>query len=480
VVPPDEGLHRDDASAAQVLLHLVDHAELPGLEPGPQVGEQLETVDAVDVQGGEEGADPVPLELGVVQRDVGVLHQRLGAGAVLGGDRHAGARPHEQLQAAHAHGGLQRRQQGAGDLLGLGQVAVDHDGELVTTQPVRADVVVQRGPQACGDLPQQDVAHRVAQRVVDRLEVVEVQEHQAGTGCRRLAQVRAQQPVQPLPVAQAREGVVRRLVRVAGGCRRGRVDGDDGRPQQREHRDPVLGDRGGDGADAQQHQVGGEDEASVVPQDRAKRVPGRQGHHHGDEEPVDHDHRGAGDQQGAEVTGLDGDRVGEERDPGDRAEDRACDHDADHVLRGVEGGLDQRAPVHDVVAEARDGLHDDGHAEAAHRHERQDERSRGGDRLGGLVTAGDGHRPDLPDHGRDHQEADRPRLGPGERRPSCRPQGEDETGRAEAPDQPQVGVQTPRPGRATHGSLVGHGLTRSTCARRPPGRRRQPWSWSWR
>ncbi len=59
--------------------------------------------------------------------------------------------------------------------LGGSQVVADHDGELVAAQAGDDPGLADAGAQAAGGLDQQGVADRVAQAVVDALEVVQVQ-----------------------------------------------------------------------------------------------------------------------------------------------------------------------------------------------------------------------------------------------------------------------------------------------------------------
>ena len=71
--------------------------------------------------------------------------------------------------------GEQRLGDGAG-LLVRGQVG-DQDAELVAAEAGDHLVLLERGAQALGDLLQETVAGVVAERVVDLLEVIEVDQH---------------------------------------------------------------------------------------------------------------------------------------------------------------------------------------------------------------------------------------------------------------------------------------------------------------
>ena len=99
----------------------------------------------------------------------------LGAQTVEG-DADAG--PHVDLAVQHHHG----LAEGVGDALGhiAGLVGVDdllhEDGELIPAEPGRRVPSSQAVGQPAGHFDQEGVSGRVAEAVVDQLEVVEVEE----------------------------------------------------------------------------------------------------------------------------------------------------------------------------------------------------------------------------------------------------------------------------------------------------------------
>ena len=118
--------------------------------------------------------------------------------------------------------------------------AVGHDGqdgELVAAEAGQDVVAAQQLAQARGDVDEQAVALLVAHRVVDLLEAVEVDEHEARRGSRRGR--RRQRPgavlVQLGAVGQAGERVVRRLV--AQAARGARDDAKQAGPQEQQASD---------------------------------------------------------------------------------------------------------------------------------------------------------------------------------------------------------------------------------------------------
>ena len=122
---------------------------------------------------------PRAVGLGARQRHVGVLEQLLGLVAVAGrhGDADAGA-DHDGM-AVEQIGIADRLQQPSRQqhrILGARQPALD-DGEFVGVEAGERVLLAQGGAQALGDAAQQLVADAVAERIVDRLEIVEA-EHQ--------------------------------------------------------------------------------------------------------------------------------------------------------------------------------------------------------------------------------------------------------------------------------------------------------------
>ena len=119
-------------------LGLEGDRELAALERLAQVGEQARARGSSGVTLGVEQAPAGPVLLGLVERDVGALHQRRDVDALLGhGDADAGLDGHPgaaDLQRADDVG-----QQGLGDGAGGGGVhAGQGDRELVAAEPGHA------------------------------------------------------------------------------------------------------------------------------------------------------------------------------------------------------------------------------------------------------------------------------------------------------------------------------------------------------
>jgi hypothetical protein len=150
-----------------------------------------------------------------VQRDVGVAYHVHG-GLAGPADRDALARADDQVLPGHGERVVERRRDALRDLHRVRAVGAgdgDH-GELVTAETGQHVPDAQRAPQPPGDPAQQLVACRVAEAVVDHLEVVDVEQEKRGSlpwtvlgedeGC-------GEPVLEEQAVGQAGERVVRRV-----------------------------------------------------------------------------------------------------------------------------------------------------------------------------------------------------------------------------------------------------------------------------
>ena len=194
MAPAHQGLGADHV-ALGIHLRLIQQAQLAFLQAGAQVLLQGHTLHHGRVHFRVEEAHGVaPRLLGLVHRQVGVLHQVLGARLVVGEQHHADAAGAAHFVAVQRH----RRRQGAQHFLGDGlgllgrppwlrAQALEPHHELVATQACHGVVLAHRGHQAPPHFLQQQVALLVPQAVVDQLEVVQVDEHQRALALRALA-----------------------------------------------------------------------------------------------------------------------------------------------------------------------------------------------------------------------------------------------------------------------------------------------------
>ena len=189
-----------------------------GLAPGlAQVGRQRGVGADHRLHLRIEEADRVaPRALGLVHGQVGLLEQLAHHAVALAEQRHADAAG-GVVQVARQHVGLAQRGQDAfGHRARAGRrvqrlfaAVFQQDHELVSAQAGDRVALGHAGAQALGHQLQQQVALLVTQRVVEHLEVVQVDEHQrAFARARRVGQRRVQPVHEQLAVGQLGEGVV--------------------------------------------------------------------------------------------------------------------------------------------------------------------------------------------------------------------------------------------------------------------------------
>ena len=112
---------------------------------------------------------------------------------------------------------LHRLQNTIGHMFDVGnrQDVLHQDGKLVAAQPGRRILRAKRRAQPLGNRDQQRIARRVAQRVVDLLEAVQIQKEHAAilAAAARPAGKRLAQAVQKeRAIGQSRQRVVQRIV----------------------------------------------------------------------------------------------------------------------------------------------------------------------------------------------------------------------------------------------------------------------------
>jgi hypothetical protein len=154
---------------------------------------------------------------------------------VLGVEGHADARLELDGHAAERERAPQRGLEPRGQLDDGAPVgrAGDEDGELVAAQPRQRVAAPQRATEPLGDLDQQRVAVVVAERVVDLLEAIEVDQQHRGRVV--AAQVALGTPVQQSAVGEAGQRVVERLV-----AETARGAGDDPEQRREEEHEPAT------------------------------------------------------------------------------------------------------------------------------------------------------------------------------------------------------------------------------------------------
>ena len=225
IAPAQERLDAERAAAREVDLRLVDEEELVVHEPAAHVGLDLQALAHARVHVGRVEAIGVAARLlRGVHRGVRLLDQRRRVLRVEREHRHAD-RAGERRRLV---GDAERRVEGVADAMHDGHdlegrvrgvEAGQHEHELVAAEARDRVRLAHRRREPLRDRLQQLVAGVVAERVVDALEVVEVEE-QAGDlrgVALRLREDLLQPLVQQRAVRQAGEDVVlRELVGVRG------------------------------------------------------------------------------------------------------------------------------------------------------------------------------------------------------------------------------------------------------------------------
>jgi hypothetical protein len=220
-LPAGQRFDRDDLPAG-VAHRLEGDRQLLVLQGDAEVVLHLQPLDGRLVHGRLEGAvRATVLPLTVEQRGVGVAQQGVDVVTVVGVRRHPDAGRHRQRLAGDEIGLLERHQQAVRDDLDgtmgvdvVGNVGGDQ-GKLVGPDAAERVAGADADLEPLGDLLQDGVAVLVAQRVVEVLEPVEVdQEHrQLGAGPAGPLQGLVQPVVREHAVGQLGQRVEQRLAR---------------------------------------------------------------------------------------------------------------------------------------------------------------------------------------------------------------------------------------------------------------------------
>ena len=188
VVPAQQRLHAVHVHRVEVEERLVQQVELAVGERGLQVHLQPEPVDHRRLHLGREQRGAVLAHrLGAVQRDVGVAEQVLAGVAVALGDADAGGDRQRAVEAVEQERLAQHVAEPLGEQLRAGRErhALGEHHELVAAEPADRVAGPDRGREPGRDRAQQLVAGLVPERVVDLLEVVEVDEERGHRLLRR-------------------------------------------------------------------------------------------------------------------------------------------------------------------------------------------------------------------------------------------------------------------------------------------------------
>jgi len=180
VVPAQQRLRAEEAPGLERDDGLEVQHEFMAFQGAPQLQLQLRVPLGARGHVVREALEVVaPLALGVVHGEIGVAQQRVGVLVVHRIDRQADARREVELVARHLGALGHRCEQALRDLRDFVEVghALEQHGELVVAQSRQGIDAAQARLQAARRLGEDEVAHRLPERVVDLLEIVEVEDH---------------------------------------------------------------------------------------------------------------------------------------------------------------------------------------------------------------------------------------------------------------------------------------------------------------
>ena len=215
MIPADQSFEAADGVVGKIDDRLVVQLEFPGRQRPAQI--LLHNATGLHLQVHprlEEPERAAAVALGPVEREVGVAQQFVGGQAIDGADRDTDAGADHRLMAVDIVGFADRVDDALRQTSCVGGVRRDlHDGEFVAAHPRDGVVLAHQPPQPVRDHLQQPVAAGMAQRVVHRLEPVEIEVVDRDHFVAMDTAERLFQPlVQQDPVGQIGEGVVVRHV----------------------------------------------------------------------------------------------------------------------------------------------------------------------------------------------------------------------------------------------------------------------------
>ena len=413
--PSDQRFDAGDLAGREAGLGLVVQDELVLLDGAAQLARQGELAPARRVLPLRVHLDPGLQRLGQVHGRVGPLEQRVRVEGVLGEAGDADAGLHAEADRLEVERLAQRVEEARGGVPGCHQADEigKEDGELVAAQPAHGVDLPYVALEPDGDSLEEHVADLVAERVVDLLEPVEVDdEHGQDAAVAPASGGRLLQPVeQQRPVGKTGQRVVEGVA-LAGERRAGApVDREQRKGEERQHRHRRAGRHHGHGRQRDEHAGRRRLEADVTGQVPAGLQPPAQRHGQPVEQVADEEQDGAGEQDRAKGASRDRNRSGGQ--PVARADRH---HDPGHAHRqAVLGELEQRPPGPPPADEPADqgggGDREEGRRQPAGQQDREAEGDRGLHLLPGAVHDRRPHRPQLR---KEQEHGHRPEHGLGE------------------------------------------------------------------
>ncbi len=206
--PAQQGLEADDPIGRQIDERLVAELELLERQSPPQIDLHFTALLQAGVHAGLEGAEPAaasPLRL--VQCEIRIA-QQIARLRRFGPQRHADAGSDVDRMAAQDIGSADQIDDARGEPLGS-RIVLDialQDDEFVAAE-TRDQIALAAGRgQAVGHLLEQKIAHRMAERIIDRLESIEIDAMDGNSGSTRiLLQSRGEMGHQRVALGKSRQ-----------------------------------------------------------------------------------------------------------------------------------------------------------------------------------------------------------------------------------------------------------------------------------
>ncbi len=210
MLPADQRLDRGDRTAFEPDDRLELEEEALALELVDQRGVELAQAGGLAVVFGIEHAHgAAPAFLGAVECQICRVQDILGLDAGAGDHRDAGATADRHGDVCQAERIGQAVDDAAGHRLDIGDGGVgQQDREFVAAEAEAAVVAAHAGEQPAGGGLEQLVARLVAEAVVHRFEMVEIEADQPGAGTHRAGAGPMQHLVEAHPVAEAGQAVM--------------------------------------------------------------------------------------------------------------------------------------------------------------------------------------------------------------------------------------------------------------------------------
>ncbi len=178
MLPPDEGLDAGELARAQVQRRLVVQQDRVGVQRRTQLRRERQPLRVVRVRRRVVDGERPTAALRLVHRDVGVLEECRDRRAVPRVQRDADARVDRQRKLLDDDRRIECRMNAPGGLVAVPQlIAAQQHGELVAAKARDRVGSPEYRLQARRDFAQKLIPRRVAERVVDLLEAVEVEQH---------------------------------------------------------------------------------------------------------------------------------------------------------------------------------------------------------------------------------------------------------------------------------------------------------------